>query len=141
MLARLFLGLLLLVAGLPKAAHPEQFAGELAAYQLVPSSLITLVALALPRVEILAGLGLVAGVLPASCALVATGLFLSFAVATASALVRGLNINCGCLPVELTLTWLHPLVNLALAALSARVLREKQKGEQVALPAPAEERP
>lgn len=121
LLARVLLGCLLLAAGFPKAAHPEQFASQVAAYQLVPSRLVTLVALALPRMEILAGLGLLTNLLPASSALVATGLFLSFALATASALARGLGIECGCFPVELSLHWLHPLVNLGLAAVAARV--------------------
>lgn len=124
---RLLLGLLFLAAGVPKALHPELFAAQVAAYQLAPSGLVTLVALALPRIEILAGLGLTLDVLPRSAALVTALLSLGFAVGTAAALARGLAIDCGCLPVNLQITWLHPIVDLLLFALSARIVRESQR--------------
>lgn len=117
---RFLLGLLFVVTGVPKALHPELFASQIAAYQLVPSQLITLVALALPRIEILAGLGLCANFRTRSCALVTGALSLAFAVATTLALARGLAIDCGCLPVSLQLTWVHPIADLVLLALSVR---------------------
>ncbi len=123
--SRILLGAIFLVAGLSKAHQPEIFAAQIAGYQLVPSTLVTLMALALPRIEILAGMGLIFRLLPRSCALVTAALSLGFAISTSVALARGLNIDCGCLPVELKITWLHPLVDLALLALSVRVVQER----------------
>lgn len=128
---RIVLGLLFLAAGLAKALHPDLFAAQVAAYQLVPSRLVTLVALVLPRVEILAGLGLVAKVLPRSCALVTGLLALAFAVGTSLALMRGLAIDCGCLPVSVQISWFHPLLDLGLLALSLAVSRKAGRSSEI----------
>ena len=120
---RWVLGLLLLWAGLPKAAHPELFAAQVAAYQAVPNRLIILTALVIPRLEVLAGLGLCLGFLARSCALVTSLLGVGFALVTSSALLRGLELDCGCFPVPMQLTWWHPLANLALAGLALLLLR------------------
>ncbi len=123
---RLALGIFFLGVGLPKAAGPELFAAQVAAYQLVPSSLVTLVALVIPRLEILSGLCMASGFLSRSGALLAGALSLAFAVATALTLVRGLQIDCGCLPIDLPITWAHPVVDLALTGLAWLVLRHRR---------------
>lgn len=123
---RIVLGLFFLGVGLPKAAAPGLFAAQVAAYQLVPSSLVTLVALVIPRLEVLIGLCLASGFLARSGALLAGALSLAFALATALTLMRGLQIDCGCLPVALPITWAHPLADLALASLAWLVLRHRR---------------
>lgn len=123
---RVLLGLFFLAVGLPKAAGPELFAAQVAAYQLVPSSLVTLVALVIPRLEVLIGVCLASGFLARSGALLAGALSLAFAMVTALTLVRGLQIDCGCLPVALPITWAHPLADLGLAGLAFLVLSQRR---------------
>ncbi|GMU53746.1 MAG: hypothetical protein AMXMBFR33_28920 [Candidatus Xenobia bacterium] len=123
---RVVLGIFFVCVGLPKAAGPELFAAQVAAYQLVPSSLVTLVALVIPRLEVLIGFCLATGFLRRSAALLAAALSLAFVVVTSLTLVRGLQIDCGCLPVALPITWVHPVANLALAGLAWLVLRQRR---------------
>ena len=113
---RLVLGVIFLLAGLPKVAHLESFANQIEAYQLVPERLVLLSAASLPLLEILTGVGLLLGLLTRSAALVAALLSALFAGVTGWALMRGLTIDCGCFPVPVTLHWTHPLADLLLTA-------------------------
>lgn len=95
-LARLVLAAVFLYAGYVKMRDPVAFAGQVAAYQLLPYSFNYLVAATLPYIEFLAGLLLLlnARIKPA---LVAVGaLTLVFMVALASVIARGMEIDCGC---------------------------------------------
>lgn len=108
---RLLIGGLFLWAGLSKLESPLQTLATVYSYQIVlPDLLASLVAAALPWMEILLGAALLAGIwLP-----VATGwtaiLLLFFSVMTAQAWWRGLPVDCGCVDLSV----LHP----ALAALT-----------------------
>lgn len=108
---RLVLGGLFLWAGLSKLGSPLQTLATVYSYQIVlPDLLASLIAAALPWMEVLLGAALLAGVwLP-----VATGwtaaLLLFFSVMTAQAWWRELPIDCGCVDLGV----LHP----ALAALT-----------------------
>lgn len=93
---RLILGGLFLYAGWLKAADVTGFARDVAGYQLLPYALNYLVAATLPYVEILAGLLLVLGRNVRGAALLLAVLTLIFVGALASAVWRGLNIDCGC---------------------------------------------
>lgn len=93
---RLGLGGLFLYAGLLKADDIPAFAGQIAAYRLLPYQANYLLAATLPYVEILAGALLLANrhVRPAS--LLLAGMTLVFMVALVSVIARGLEIDCGC---------------------------------------------
>jgi len=93
---RLALGALFLVAGILKARDVTAFAGEIAAYRLLPYALNYLVATTLPYVEILAGGLLLWGRKVRGAALLTALLTVVFVGAILSALLRGLQIDCGC---------------------------------------------
>lgn len=105
LLLRLFLGGVLIYAGVLKMLeHPQVFADAVEGFQLVPRELVNLVALSLPPFEILLGAMLI---LPAvsrsfnksisqSAALAAVCLFAAFAFALAQAMLRGIEVDCGC---------------------------------------------
>ena len=95
-LSRWLVGGIFLYAGAVKAADVVSFAGEVANYKILPHSLNYLVAFTLPYIEILAGTLLIFNRRVRASALVAGGLNLVFIVALCSALVRGLDIDCGC---------------------------------------------
>jgi len=95
-LARLLLGGTFLYAGWIKAADPVGFARQVANYQLLPYAANYLVAAALPYVELLAGLLLVANRKVRPAALVLGGLNGVFMLALATVVARGLDIDCGC---------------------------------------------
>ena len=90
------LGGLFFYAGLQKILHPYDFAEAVLAYQLLPESLVGLAVAGLPWVEIVAGLGLVAGLKRRSCLLILAGLVAGFLVVILITMGRGLKIDCGC---------------------------------------------
>ncbi len=98
--ARIALGLVFLLYGLDKITNPDDFARAIANYRLLPESLVNLVAVTLPWVELICGLLLLAGQWVRSAALVSAFLLCVFVVAVSITLFRGLDINCGCLDAD-----------------------------------------
>ena len=93
---RLFLGVLLLAASIGKVTQPDAFAQSIANYRILPPPFPMVVATILPWVELFCGLCLIAGFyLRGSSALVVL-LFAVFTGTVLSALVRHLDIACGC---------------------------------------------
>jgi uncharacterized membrane protein YphA (DoxX/SURF4 family) len=88
---------LFLVTGILKIGHAGDLAAAITAYRLgMPPPLVAAMAVALPPLEILLGIYLIAGLLlPLSSAVAATMLAL-FTIAVASAVARGLAAPCGC---------------------------------------------
>lgn len=96
LVARLVLGVVLIVAGGLKVTSPAASAMAVRAYQILPYELAGYVGYALPMVEILLGLLLVAGLFTRACAILGGTLMLAFIVGIISAWARGLSIDCGC---------------------------------------------
>jgi putative oxidoreductase len=124
--ARIALGALFIFAGAAKAYDPGEFAVEIQRYNLIPWIFGVIVALYLPWVEILSGLGLLFKRLERGALLLVTVLLVLFTVALASATVRGLNIDCGCFGKAFTATGTTvPLLrNLILLGLTAFIWRK-----------------
>ncbi|MBM3464947.1 MAG: DoxX family membrane protein [Armatimonadetes bacterium] len=120
--SRAILSAVFLWAGLEKLHDPWTFAEQIAAYRVVPTSLVTLLAVALPCLEILVGACLAVGFLTTSCGLVVTVLTTTFAGAMASAVWRGLNIDCGCFSGASTVSWAHVAGDLVLAGMGLALL-------------------
>lgn len=95
-LCRLAVGGVFLFACWDKLLHPQAFAEAIHNYRLVPWPLLHPWAHFLPVLEAVAGLALVLGVARRGAALLLGGLTMVFMVAIAAALVRGLDISCGC---------------------------------------------
>jgi putative oxidoreductase len=96
LLIRIFLGGLFVVAGLDKIMDPQAFANSILLYKVVGSTLAMCTATILPALELLCGLSLIIGLYPRGCALLLTLMLVGFTILVASALVRGLDISCGC---------------------------------------------
>jgi uncharacterized membrane protein YphA (DoxX/SURF4 family) len=95
-LARLVVGGVWLAAGLLKVSDGAASVRAVRAYDLLPESVVPTVGHALPAVEIVVGLALVAGALTRAAGIASSVLFLAFIVGIASAWARGLQIECGC---------------------------------------------
>ena len=93
---RLALGGVFIFAAIPKIISPENFAASIANYRMLPNAWLNLMAITLPWVELLAGALLVAGVWVRASAWAVTAMCVMFLIAIASAVSRGLNIDCGC---------------------------------------------
>ncbi len=93
-LARWVLGGVFIVAGGLKLANPQAFAGLISHYNLVPEALLPYVALGLPGLEVLAGLGLLFD-LPGALSTL-TAMLLLFAGVLWFGILKDLDIDCGC---------------------------------------------
>lgn len=85
-----------LFAAFPKLADPVQFARDIDNYRLVPDALIGPLAIALPVVEVLIGAALVTGLAARGAAVVAGAMLAGFAAGMIQAMVRGIDLDCGC---------------------------------------------
>ena len=96
-LVRFILGMVFLYASFGKIMDPRAFSENLMAYHVFDSPLaIKYIAVTLPWVEWFCGIFLILGVFVRSMAVLSSLLLLTFVLAMVSALVRGLEINCGC---------------------------------------------
>jgi hypothetical protein len=96
-LARVVAGGFLLAAGIAKLASPMTWRQVwLAAYRLLPRPLVRPTALLLPTVEITSGAALLAGAFGAGSLVAAAGLLAALTLAVVAALLRHLEISCGC---------------------------------------------
>ena len=109
-----------LAAGVPKILDLEQFALDIYRYQILPSSLINITAILLPFIEVVAAVTLL--LIPRyrdAAAFVLTGLTAVFTLAIVSAMVRGLDISCGCFSTESPITWWKIAENIGLLVIGA----------------------
>ncbi len=96
LICRLAVGGVFLFACWDKLLHPQAFATAIDHYHLVPYSLLHPLAQGLPVLEMLIGLALVLGICRRGASLLAMILMVVFLFAISSALIRGLDISCGC---------------------------------------------
>lgn len=121
--ARWLLGAIFIVSALGKIVDPAGFADSIAAYRLLPLYTVNVFALILPWVELLVGFSLINGVAFQSAALIAAIMNVIFIAAVASAMARGLDIDCGCFTVaESKVGWEIIVRDVVFLAISLLVL-------------------
>jgi uncharacterized membrane protein YphA (DoxX/SURF4 family) len=133
---RMVLGAVFIYSGALKIADPVAFAGSVAAYQILPYFGSYLTAAVLPFLELSCGLMLVLGYRVRCSALLITVMNLVFMVALGSAIVRGLDIDCGCFKQggEKTTPWTALGRDVVLLAMTVYVLKYgTRKKEQPAV--------
>ena len=79
-----------------KIIDPYTFAADIRNYQIIPEMFSNILALILPWMELLCGLFLLLGICTRSSALLIASMLIVFIVAISLAMIRGLNIDCGC---------------------------------------------
>lgn len=96
LVARVVLGVVLLVAGGLKIGNPLGSARAVQAYDVMPFEVAKYIGYALPWLEIVLGLLIVLGLFTRVSALLGGLLMLAFVVGISQAWARGLTIDCGC---------------------------------------------
>ena len=94
------LGLIFVVAALPKIVDPPSFAHMIYNYKLIPWALINPMALVMPWIELLCGLALILGIWKGTARTIIAALLLTFILAISINLLRGNAIDCGCFDVS-----------------------------------------
>lgn len=130
---RLVLGGVFLYAGFTKIADPTAFAGDIAAYRVLPYFGNYLAATILPWLEAICGVLLVVGYRARGAAAVILVLTSVFMAALASTIVRGLDIDCGCFRHggEKTSAWTALVRDTLLlgAALTVLAMKREKHGQ------------
>lgn len=96
LLFRLLLGGIFIIAGLAKIADPVRYLLTLREFRLLPGILESFLAVYLPWLEFILGLGILLGALHRTSALLIAGLNGLFILAIGSVMARGFEIDCGC---------------------------------------------
>ena len=95
-ICQLVIGAIFAMAGLAKVGDLAGFAEQVHNFRLAPVALENLLAMTLPWIEVVAALALILGIRARAGGVVTAALMAVFTVAVALALVRGLDIECGC---------------------------------------------
>jgi len=89
-------GAVLVYASRDKLFDPQPFADAIDDYRVLPLALVNLSAIVVPWVELITGLCLIVGLWAPGAGLVTAALAAVYTGALTSALLRGLEIGCGC---------------------------------------------
>ncbi|MCE5315199.1 MAG: MauE/DoxX family redox-associated membrane protein [Armatimonadota bacterium] len=111
-ICRIILAVVFIYAAVGKMLDPSKFADSVAGFRILPIWTVNIFAIVLPWVELLCGISLLTGIIARSGGLLLAGLNVVFIVAAASAMARGLSIECGCF----TLSRAHDNVGWSLIA-------------------------
>jgi uncharacterized membrane protein YphA (DoxX/SURF4 family) len=95
-LVRIFLGGFFIAAGMDKITNTQAFADSILQYKVVSPTVAMCIATFLPSLELLCGLGVITGLYVRGSKLLMTIMLVSFTILVSSALIRGLDISCGC---------------------------------------------
>ncbi len=95
-LLRVAIGAMFIYASYYKILSPGSFAHQIYNYKILPPWAINPLALTLPWLQLFCGVALIMNRGALAAAILVTGMLLTFQAALFSALVRDLNISCGC---------------------------------------------
>lgn len=128
LLTRAFLGSFFIVISIDKISDPLAFAQSVGNYKLLPLPAILVIATVLPWLELLSGLAILFGVVQRGSSLLLCLMLGVFTLAVVSALLRGLDISCGCFtqdPSAGKIGWMKVAENGSLFLLSLFLLFSK----------------
>ena len=100
LIARLVLASVFALAALPKIKDPVAFASSVEGYRVLGPALSNWVALLLPWLELIIGIGILMPWIRRSSGIIIAALLVVFVSLHASAWMRGLEIDCGCFGSE-----------------------------------------
>jgi putative oxidoreductase len=120
---RVVLGALFIWAAVTKLPDMAAFAQDVANYRVVPPALVPFVASAVVGIEILAGAALVIGWMARPAAMVIAGLLTVFIAFISQALLRGIDLRCGCFGGDEPASWWTVARDLAMLAAAVLVAR------------------
>ncbi len=93
---RLSIGSVYLVAAIGKLRDPVKFMGSMSEYHILPAPLLPIGAAGMPGVELVIAVSLLLGFRLRPAGGIAAGLMVVFMIAIASAMARGLELDCSC---------------------------------------------
>jgi len=132
LILRLIIGGVLVYASITKIVHPTQFYLTVNEYHLVGKTLSKIIALWLPWIELLAGVGVLAGIWFLANLRLAQLLFAGFTIILIVTLFRGISTDCGCFGTAGgRVTWLHVFGDVILYFLATLLVIWEQIAENI----------
>lgn len=123
---RIILGGLLIIASIDKMANAPEFLKIIHNYKVLPIQLENPLAIFLPWLEFLTGLLLVTEKWSKSAWLLYSTMLVVFVIALSQALLRGLDISCGCFsvaPSSTSTVWLRIFEDIVMLFFSVNFYR------------------
>lgn len=130
LVSRLLIGGMYIYASFYKVIEPGSFAKSIWYYHLVPGSMINLMAIVLPWLELVVGIALIVGVAYRGAVLWANLMLVVFIVALVTTIARGIDIDCGCFRAAASGThsaWLAMLFDVGAMFLGAQLWLSRSK--------------
>lgn len=93
---RVSMGLVFVVSGTMKAIEPRSFIGTIQAFDLIPDPLVPFTAFTVVTGELFLGTLLLLGIAHRAAGTALIAVLMLFSAAIISALVRGIELSCGC---------------------------------------------
>ena len=93
---RCLLGLVFIYASYDKILDPGKFARDIANYHIIPFGLENSIAIILPWLELLIGMGIILGIFLDGSVVLSGSFLILFIFMIFQAMMRGFNIECGC---------------------------------------------
>ena len=124
---RVALGLLFLWAAISKVPDLAAFAQDVANYRIVPPALVPYAASAVVGIEIVTGIALVTGIAARPAAILASILLVAFTAFLAQALLRGIDLRCGCFGADEPASWWTVGRDLLMLAAAIAVARSGER--------------
>lgn len=141
LVARIVLGIVMIIAGAEKLGALEAFGANIYNYQILPVELVNIAALLFVWAEITVGILLVVGAGVRGSAFLSGIMLLVFIVAIGSAMARGLKIDCGCFvgkgssqSAQVAASGTPPTVGTPSGAVAAEPPAETKEPEKVGWP-------
>lgn len=118
----MIIGIVFIYSGLEKIVSTADFAASVQNYRIVPIELTNLVGIILPWLEFYCGLFLIIGIFKQASAAILSTLLLLFIFILFSALIRGLDIECGCFGSGANVSWFRIIEDIVLLTMSLHLL-------------------
>ena len=99
-IARVILGIIFIYASYDKILNPAGFSDNIHNYHVTPAAVENLAALIIPWLELIVGVFLIFGVFLEGSTSITIGLLIFFIFILSQAVLRGIDVHCGCFKTE-----------------------------------------
>jgi len=97
---RLILGVVFIYASYDKILNPAGFSDNIHNFHVTPTAVENLAALIIPWLELIVGVFLIFGVFLEGSTSITIGLLVFFIIILSQAVLRGIDVHCGCFKSE-----------------------------------------
>ena len=97
---RMILGVVFIYASYDKILNPAGFSENIHNFHVTPAAVENLAALIIPWLELIVGVFLIFGVFLEGSTSITIGLLVFFIIILSQAVLRGIDIHCGCFKTE-----------------------------------------